>query len=172
MHAHPQPPLPLPHTPCSYEMPNDPDFRSTRLSLVDRGITFAIAHVRGGGTPARCVRCASTLSAARNLNLVALLLCHPRSACVPSPRWPWMQAPEQCTPPFAGHRRPSLLACALPNLHAPPLAAGEMGRRWYEDGKYLNKKNTFTDFIACAEHLVAHKYTSTDKLCIQGRSAG
>lgn len=51
-------------------------------------------------------------------------------------------------------------------------AAGEMGRRWYEDGKYLKKQNTFTDFIACAEHLVAAKYTSPDKLCIQGRSAG
>ncbi|EFN56398.1 hypothetical protein CHLNCDRAFT_144964 [Chlorella variabilis] len=81
----------------SYEMPNDPDFRSSRLSLLDRGITFAIAHVRGGG---------------------------------------------------------------------------EMGRRWYEDGKYLRKKNTFTDFIACAEHLVAHKYTSPQRLCIEGRSAG
>lgn len=34
---------------CSYEVPNDPDFRSTRLSLLDRGVTFAIAHVRGGG---------------------------------------------------------------------------------------------------------------------------
>jgi oligopeptidase B len=49
---------------------------------------------------------------------------------------------------------------------------GEMGRKWYEDGKFLKKKNTFTDFIACAEHLLAHKYGSTDKLCINGRSAG
>ena len=39
--------------PCSYEMPNDPDFRSSRLSLLDRGITFAIAHVRGGGEMGR-----------------------------------------------------------------------------------------------------------------------
>ncbi|KAL4433270.1 hypothetical protein ABPG77_003318 [Micractinium sp. CCAP 211/92] len=81
----------------SYEICNDPDFRSTRLSLIDRGVTFAIAHVRGGG---------------------------------------------------------------------------EMGRRWYEDGKYLKKRNTFTDFIACAEHLIAHKYTSSDRLSISGRSAG
>ena len=39
--------------PCSYEMPNDPDFRSSRLSLLDRGVTFAIAHVRGGGEMGR-----------------------------------------------------------------------------------------------------------------------
>lgn len=81
----------------SYEIPNDADFRSTRLSLIDRGFVFAIAHVRGGG---------------------------------------------------------------------------ELGRRWYEDGKYLSKKNTFTDFIACAELLIAEKYTSAGKLCIEGRSAG
>ena len=81
----------------SYEMPNDADFRSTRLSLIDRGFVFAIAHVRGGG---------------------------------------------------------------------------EMGRTWYEDGKYLKKKNTFTDFIACAELLITQKYTSSEKLCIEGRSAG
>jgi len=49
---------------------------------------------------------------------------------------------------------------------------GEMGRYWYEDGKYLKKKNTFHDFIAAAEHLVARKYTSPAKLCIEGRSAG
>ncbi|KAK9830261.1 hypothetical protein WJX72_010654 [[Myrmecia] bisecta] len=81
----------------SYEICNDPYFKSDRLSLVDRGFVFGIAHVRGGG---------------------------------------------------------------------------EMGRSWYEDGKYLKKKNTFTDFIACAEHLIQHKYTSQNKLCIEGRSAG
>ncbi len=48
----------------------------------------------------------------------------------------------------------------------------EMGRAWYENGKMLNKKNTFTDFIACAEHLIAEKYTSKEKLAISGRSAG
>jgi oligopeptidase B len=49
---------------------------------------------------------------------------------------------------------------------------GEMGRRWYELGKMLNKTNTFTDFIACAEHLVAERYTSSDRLVIRGGSAG
>lgn len=81
----------------SYEISNDADFRSTRLSLIDRGFTFAIAHVRGGG---------------------------------------------------------------------------DMGRQWYEDGKFLKKKNTFTDFIACAELLVEKRYTRPDALCIEGRSAG
>ena len=48
----------------------------------------------------------------------------------------------------------------------------ELGRAWYENGKMLNKKNTFTDFIACAEHLIAEKFTRTEKLSIMGRSAG
>jgi len=48
----------------------------------------------------------------------------------------------------------------------------EMGRAWYEDGKLLRKKNTFTDFIACAEHLIAGKYTRPEKLFAAGASAG
>ena len=38
-----------------------------------------------------------------------------------------------------------------------------------QDGKYLKKRNTFTDMVACAEHLIAEKYTSKDKLCIEVR---
>ena len=72
-------------------------FSSLRLSLLDRGFVFAIAHIRGGE---------------------------------------------------------------------------EMGRKWYEDGKFLHKKNTFTDFIACAEHLIAEKWTNSDRLVISGGSAG
>jgi len=48
----------------------------------------------------------------------------------------------------------------------------DMGEQWYEDGKLLKKKNTFTDFIACAEKLQADKYTSASKLAIMGGSAG
>ena len=48
----------------------------------------------------------------------------------------------------------------------------EMGRQWYEDGKLLKKKNTFTDFIDCGAHLVKEQYTSSDKLFIRGGSAG
>jgi len=81
----------------AYEISNDPMFDPARLSLLDRGFVFAIAHVRGGG---------------------------------------------------------------------------ELGRTWYEDGKFLNKTNTFTDFIACAEKLIAAGYTDTERLAIRGRSAG
>jgi oligopeptidase B len=81
----------------SYGSSRDPDFKSARLSLIDRGFVYAIAHIRGGG---------------------------------------------------------------------------EMGRPWYDDGKLLKKKNTFTDFIACAEHLIAEKYTSADRLAAMGGSAG
>jgi oligopeptidase B len=81
----------------SYGLSIDASFASPRLSLVDRGFVFAIAHVRGGQ---------------------------------------------------------------------------EMGRRWYEDGKLLNKKNTFTDFIACAEFLISEKFTNPQKLFAMGRSAG
>ena len=48
----------------------------------------------------------------------------------------------------------------------------EMGRRWYDQGKFLKKKNTFTDFIACGEKLIEERYTSPDKLAIEGGSAG
>jgi len=81
----------------AYEQSNDPMFDSARLSLLDRGFAFAIAHVRGGG---------------------------------------------------------------------------EMGREWYENGKLLKKRNTFDDFVACAEHLVAGGYTAPSCLAVRGRSAG
>jgi oligopeptidase B len=81
----------------SYGYSMDAGFSSSRLSLLDRGFIYAIAHIRGGQ---------------------------------------------------------------------------EMGRQWYEDGKLLKKKNTFTDFIDCAEHLLANKYTSKEKLFAMGGSAG
>jgi oligopeptidase B len=81
----------------AYEASNDPMFDPVRLSLLERGFVYAIAHVRGGG---------------------------------------------------------------------------EMGRGWYEDGKFLNKTNTFKDFIACATHLIDQGYTSAGRLAIRGRSAG
>jgi oligopeptidase B len=81
----------------SYEISTEPGFASTRLSLLDRGFVYAIAHVRGGG---------------------------------------------------------------------------EMGRRWYDAGKLARKSNTFSDFVACADHLVAQGWTAHDRLAIRGGSAG
>lgn len=81
----------------SYEASMDPGFSSIRLSLLDRGFVFAIAHIRGGG---------------------------------------------------------------------------EMGRQWYTKGKFLEKRNTFTDFIACARHLTKEGWTTPDQLVIRGGSAG
>ncbi len=81
----------------SYGISNDPNFNSIRISLLDRGIIFGIAHIRGGQ---------------------------------------------------------------------------EMGRDWYENGRLLKKKNTFTDFINCAEKLVAENYTNPEKLFAIGVSAG
>ena len=81
----------------AYELSSDPMFDPVRLSMLDRGFVFAIAHVRGGG---------------------------------------------------------------------------ELGREWYENGKFLHKTNTFGDFIACAERLVELGYTSPRRLGIRGRSAG
>ncbi|HXY24973.1 MAG TPA: S9 family peptidase [Candidatus Acidoferrum sp.] len=49
---------------------------------------------------------------------------------------------------------------------------GEMGKAWHDDGRMMHKRNTFTDFIACAEYLVAQGYGSKDRLAIEGRSAG
>jgi oligopeptidase B len=49
---------------------------------------------------------------------------------------------------------------------------GEMGKRWHDEGRMLSKRNTFTDFIAAAEHLVAERYTSPGRLVIHGGSAG
>ena len=81
----------------SYGVSIDAAFQSPRLSLVDRGFVFAIAHIRGGQ---------------------------------------------------------------------------ELGRQWYEDGKLFKKKNTFSDFIACAEFLIREKFTRAEKLFAMGRSAG
>ena len=48
----------------------------------------------------------------------------------------------------------------------------DLGEQWYEDGKLLKKKNTFTDFVACSQLLIDEKYTSASKLVVMGGSAG
>lgn len=75
---------------------------------------------------------------------------------------------------------PSFTAGILPYLDrgmvyciAHVRGGGEMGRPWYEEqGKYLNKRNTFSDFIACAEYLIKEGYTTPSQLAAEGRSAG
>lgn len=59
-------------------------------------------------------------------------------------------------------------AYAIPHIRG----GGEMGYYWYEEGKLFNKKNTFTDFIDCAEYLIEQKFTNPDKLFAMGGSAG
>jgi len=49
---------------------------------------------------------------------------------------------------------------------------GDLGKKWHDQGRMLAKKNTFTDFVACAEELIAQKYTSKERLAIEGGSAG
>lgn len=76
-------------------------------------------------------------------------------------------------------RDPRFSAASLPLLDAGIVLAtaqvrggGEMGRRWYDEGKFLHKKNTFTDFVAVAKHLIARGYTTSDRIAAQGGSAG
>ena len=74
-------------------------------------------------------------------------------------------------PRFSMYRL-SLLERGFIYARAHIRGGGEMGRRWYLDGKLLNKMNTFTDFMASAEHLIDKGYTSADRLVISGASAG
>ena len=76
------------------------------------------------------------------------------------------------TDPWFSVSRLSLLDRGFIFAIAQVRGGGEMGRYWYDDGKLLKKMNTFTDFIACADHLIQEKYTSTEKLIINGGSAG
>ncbi|MGB7061337.1 MAG: S9 family peptidase [Candidatus Zixiibacteriota bacterium] len=74
--------------------------------------------------------------------------------------------------PYFSSNRLSLVDRGFIYARAHVRGGGEMGRYWYDDGKLLSKKNTFTDFIACAEHLIAENYTSSEKLVVDGASAG
>ncbi|MGI8493115.1 MAG: S9 family peptidase [Acidimicrobiales bacterium] len=68
--------------------------------------------------------------------------------------------------------RLNLLARGFSFAIAHVRGGGELGRAWYEEGKLGNKANTFSDFIACAEHLIAEGWTSPERLVIRGASAG
>jgi oligopeptidase B len=79
---------------------------------------------------------------------------------------------EASMDPWFSYSRPSLLDRGFVFALAHVRGGGELGRRWYEDGKLLVKQNTFTDFIACAHHLVAQRWTSADRVVAMGGSAG
>jgi len=74
--------------------------------------------------------------------------------------------------PWFSEARLSLLERGFGYAIAHVRGGQELGRQWYEDGKLLEKKNTFTDFIDCAEHLCETGYTGADKLFAYGNSAG
>ena len=76
------------------------------------------------------------------------------------------------TPAAFNSARLSLLDRGVVYAHAHIRGGSDLGRPWYDAGKLLHKKNTFTDFIACADYLVGEKYGSRDRLVIQGASAG
>jgi oligopeptidase B len=74
--------------------------------------------------------------------------------------------------PEFSHNRFTLLDRGFVYAYAHIRGGGELGRKWYEDGKLFKKKNTFYDFIAVAEYLIKEKYTSSSRLTIEGASAG
>ena len=74
--------------------------------------------------------------------------------------------------PVFSHGRFTLVDRGVTWVLVNPRGGGEMGKQWHEQGRMMAKKNTFTDFIAVAEHLIAENYTSPEKLVIQGGSAG
>jgi oligopeptidase B len=76
------------------------------------------------------------------------------------------------TEPYFSSKRISLLDRGFIYGIAHVRGGGEMGRLWYEQGKLFNKMNTFTDYIACAEHLIEEDYTAPEYLVMTGGSAG
>lgn len=79
---------------------------------------------------------------------------------------------EASLPPWFSALRLSLLDRGWTWALVHPRGGGEMGRRWYLDGKLLQKRNTFTDTIAAAEHLVANGWAAPGKVAVRGGSAG
>jgi oligopeptidase B len=79
---------------------------------------------------------------------------------------------EISTPPWFSIARLSLLDRGWVWALAHPRGGGELGRNWYTDGKLLNKRNTFTDTITCADHLAATSVCDGKKLVVRGGSAG
>lgn len=70
------------------------------------------------------------------------------------------------------YSRVSLLERGVGYAIAHVRGGGELGKPWHDQGRMANKRNSFDDFVACAEHLIAHRYTASDRLVIEGGSAG
>ncbi|CAN5762062.1 S9 family peptidase [soil metagenome] len=79
---------------------------------------------------------------------------------------------EASMPPWFSVARLSLLDRGFVWALVHPRGGGELGRRWYNDGRLLNKRNTFSDTIAAAEHLVSVKFAARERVCLRGGSAG
>ncbi|OKL46670.1 hypothetical protein BSR29_07600 [Boudabousia liubingyangii] len=79
---------------------------------------------------------------------------------------------EVSVDPMWSPMRQSLLDRGMVWALASPRGGGEMGRRWYENGRTNTKKNTFSDFVACSKDLIAKGYSAPDRLAAQGGSAG
>lgn len=78
----------------------------------------------------------------------------------------------ECLDPWFSHARLSLLDRGFVFAIAHVRGGGELGEAWYRAGKLEHKQNSFSDFISCAEHLIAEGYTSSQQLVISGGSAG
>jgi oligopeptidase B len=79
---------------------------------------------------------------------------------------------ELSIPPYFSGARISLLDRGVVWALVHPRGGGELGRGWWLDGRLLHKRNTFTDTLACADHLVAEGYADGDRVAIRGGSAG
>jgi oligopeptidase B len=79
---------------------------------------------------------------------------------------------ELSIPPYFSIARLSLLDRGVVFALAHPRGGGELGRQWYLQGKLRHKRNTFSDTIACADHLVARHYVASDRIALRGGSAG
>ena len=93
--------------------------------------------------------------------------CSPASRSVITPACNRYGSYEACIEPSFALERLPLVDRGFVYAIAHVRGGGELGRLWHENGKFLKKRNTFTDFIAAAEHLVALEYTRPELLCAE-----
>ena len=146
----------------------DYDFRTRELTLLKR------QPVLGGYDPTQYEQRREWATAADGTR-VPISLVHPAGA-TPDGTRPGMLAAygsyELSSDPYFSVARLSLLQRGFVYAIAHVRGGGELGRRWYDDGKLLQKKNTFTDFVDCADHLVESGWVHPDRLVAEGGSAG